>query len=47
MADNGDTEIFQVFRREAWKNRLVYFVLAECRLILSEAKAPQPDPRGP
>ena len=25
------------------KDRLVYLVLAECRLILSEAQAPQPD----
>ena len=29
--------------RQAQKNRLVYLVLAECRLILAEAQAPQPD----
>jgi hypothetical protein len=29
--------------RQARKDRLVYLILAECRLILSEAKAPQPD----
>jgi hypothetical protein len=29
--------------RQARKNRLVYFILAECRLILPEGQAPQPD----
>ena len=29
--------------RQARKNRLVYLVLAECRLVLPEAEAPQPD----
>ena len=29
--------------RQARKNRLVYLVLAECRLIFPEAQAPQPD----
>ena len=29
--------------RQARKNRLVYLILAECRLILPEAQAPQPD----
>jgi hypothetical protein len=28
--------------RQAWKDRLVYLILAECRLILPEAQAPQP-----
>jgi hypothetical protein len=29
--------------RQAGKNRLVYVILAECRLVLPEAKAPQPN----
>jgi hypothetical protein len=29
--------------RQARENRLVYLILAECRLILPEAQAPQPD----
>jgi hypothetical protein len=29
--------------RQARKNRLVYVILAECRLVPFEAKAPQPD----
>ena len=29
--------------RQARKNRHVYLVLAECRLVLAEAQAPQPD----
>ena len=29
--------------RQARKNRLIYFILAECHLVLSEAQAPQPD----
>ena len=43
MTDNRDTEVLQVFRCEVRKNRLVYLVFAESRLIPSEAKAPQPD----
>lgn len=43
MADHRDTEVLQVFRCEVRKNRLVYLVVAESRLIPSEAKAPQPD----
>ena len=38
-----DAELLQVLFRQARKDRLVYLVLAECRLILPEAKAPQPD----
>jgi hypothetical protein len=33
----------QVLFRQTRKNRLVYLVLAECRLILPEAQAPQPN----
>jgi len=43
MPQCGDAELLQVLVREARKNRLVYLVLAECRLILAEAQAPQPD----
>jgi len=43
VTDNRDTEVFQVFRCEVRKNRLVYLVVAESRLIPSEAEAPQPD----
>ena len=38
-----DAKLLQVLVRQARKNRLVYLVLAECRLVLSEAQAPQPD----
>ena len=38
-----DAEVLQVLRRQVRQNRLVYLVLAECRLILPEAQAPQPD----
>ena len=43
----GDAKLFQVLRRQARKNRLVYLILAECRLVLSEAQAPQPNHRRP
>src|SRR5262249_7713204 len=36
-------EFLQVLVRQARKNRLVYVILAEDRLILPEAQAPQPD----
>src|ERR1700739_3094379 len=39
----GDTKLLQVLVRQAWENRLVYVILAEDRLVLPEAKAPQPD----
>ena len=38
-----DAKLLQVLLREARQNRLVYLVLAECRLVLPEAQAPQPD----
>ena len=43
MSNNRDTEVFQVLRRQVGQDRLVYLILAECRLILSKAQAPQPD----
>ena len=43
MTKRGDTKLLQVLVRQAWENRLVYVILAEDRLILPEAQAPQPD----
>ena len=40
---SGDAQIPQVLSRQVRKDRLVYLILAECRLILPEAQAPQPD----
>ena len=40
---DGDAKLLQVLVRQARENRLVYVILAEDRLVLSEAKAPQPD----
>jgi hypothetical protein len=31
------------YQHQARENRLVYVILAECRLILPEAQVPQPD----
>ena len=39
----GDAKLLQGLVRQARENRLVYVILAECRLILPEAQAPQPD----
>ena len=38
-----DAKLLQVLVRQARENRLVYVILAECRLVLPEAQAPQPD----
>ena len=43
MPKGGDAKLLQVLVRQARKDRLVYFILAECRLVLPEAQAPQPD----
>ena len=43
MPKCGDAKLLQVLQPSAGKNRLVYLVVAERSLILSEAKAPQPD----
>ncbi len=39
----GDTKLLQVLVRQARKNRFVYVILAEDRLVLPKAQAPQPD----
>jgi hypothetical protein len=38
-----DAKLLQVLVRQARENRLIYVILTECRLILPEAQAPQPD----
>ena len=42
VPDNADAKILQVFRRQVRQDHVVDCVLAEHRLILSKAKAPQP-----
>jgi hypothetical protein len=42
VTDCCDAKLLQGLVRQARKNRLVYLILAECRLILPEAQAPQP-----
>ena len=43
VPNRRDAKLLQGLVRQARKNRLVYLILAECRLILPEAQAPQPD----
>jgi hypothetical protein len=43
VTNRTDAKLLQVVRREIWQDRLVYLILAECRLVLPEAQAPQPD----
>jgi hypothetical protein len=43
VPNRNDAKLLQRLVRQAGKNRLVYVILAECRLIPSEAQAPQPD----
>jgi hypothetical protein len=43
MPDCRDAKLLQGLVRQTRKDRLVYLILAERRLILSEAQAPQPD----
>ena len=43
MSECRDAKLLQVLSRQAGKNRFVNLVLAERSLILSKAKAPQPD----
>src|SRR6516225_7672021 len=43
VTKRGDSKLLQVLVRQARENRLVYVILAEDRLILPEANAPQPD----
>jgi len=42
MPDNSDTKVLQVLRRQTRQDRVVDLVFAEGRLILFEAKTPQP-----
>ena len=43
VPERRDAKLLQVLVRQARKDRLVYLILAECRLVLPEAQAPQPD----
>ena len=43
VPQRGNAKLLQVFSRQAGKNCLVYLILPERSLILSKAKAPQPD----
>ena len=43
MPESRDAKLFQVPSRQAQQDLFVYLVFAERGLILSEAKAPQPD----
>jgi hypothetical protein len=43
MPNRRDAKLLQVLVRQARKNRLVYLILAECRLMLPEVQAPQAD----
>jgi hypothetical protein len=43
MPNCRDAKLLQGLVRQARENRLVYLILAECRLVPSEAQAPQPD----
>ena len=43
MPERRNAKLLQVFRRQARKNRLINLILAERSLILSKAKAPQPN----
>ena len=42
VPDKSDTKVLQVLRRQPRQDRVVDPILAECRLILFEAKPPQP-----
>ena len=44
MPNCRDAKLPQGLVRQARKNGLVYLILAECRLVPFEAKAPQPIP---
>ena len=42
--DDADApSLLQILSRQIGQDRLIYLVHAECRLILPEAQAPQPD----
>src|ERR1700758_83661 len=40
IPDKSDTKVLQVLSRQTRQDRVVDLILAECRLILIEAKAP-------
>jgi hypothetical protein len=44
MTDRTNADFFQVLLRQAREDPFVYLVLAECRLIASEAQGAQPIP---
>ena len=43
VPNRGDAKLLQGLVRQARKNRLVYLILPERRLVLAETQAPQPD----
>src|SRR5580704_1725915 len=43
VPQRGNAKLLQVLSRQARKNRFVNLILAECSLVLSKAKAPQPN----
>ena len=43
VSKRRNAKLLQVLVRQARENRLVYVILAEDRLVLPEAQAPQPD----
>jgi hypothetical protein len=43
VSNKENAEVLEVLRRQIGQDRLVYLVLAERRLILPEAQAPEPD----
>ena len=43
VPNRGDAKLLQGLVRQARKNRLIYVILAECRLVFPETQAPQPD----
>jgi hypothetical protein len=43
MPDGTDADFLQVLLGEVREDRLVDFVIAECRLVFFETQAPQPD----
>jgi hypothetical protein len=43
VSNKENAEVLEVLRRQIGQDRLAYLVLAERRLILPEAQAPEPD----
>ena len=42
VSNDADAQVLQVLRRQVGQDLLADLILAECRLILFEAKPPQP-----